>query len=312
MAKIFGQLERAQLEVLAADPASPPQGLVYFNSATSRFRFYTGTVWKDLEGDLLTHTGASSGVHGITGAVVGTTDTQQLSGKSFAQSLLPEANGTRDLGTAVLTWKDAHLSGFIGMGEIATPSAPAANRYRLYFKTDGRPYYINSAGLERPVGAGGGGAGFQWTQIAGNAALEDQEFSARIFRFEAALGQELHASVQVPTSYAPGTQIQLVVAAYSPSSANTILLRAQSTLIRPGTDAFSSVANQRTSTNAALTNTVANQTRVFTMDLTDAAGLINGVAVQPGHVIKIRLFRDTDTDTAELRMIPNATDIRFG
>jgi hypothetical protein len=37
---------------------------------------------------LTTHTGASSGVHGITGSVVGTTDTQTLSGKTLSSATL--------------------------------------------------------------------------------------------------------------------------------------------------------------------------------------------------------------------------------
>jgi hypothetical protein len=38
-------------------------------------------------GDLSSHTGASSGVHGVTGSVVGTTDTQTLSNKTFSDSI---------------------------------------------------------------------------------------------------------------------------------------------------------------------------------------------------------------------------------
>jgi hypothetical protein len=36
---------------------------------------------------LTTHTGASSGVHGVTGSVVGTSDTQTLSGKTFSDTI---------------------------------------------------------------------------------------------------------------------------------------------------------------------------------------------------------------------------------
>ena len=64
-----------------------------------------------------THASATTGVHGVgAGAVVGTTLTQQLSGKSFAQNLLPEAHGTRDIGVTGTRFKDLWLSGDANVG----------------------------------------------------------------------------------------------------------------------------------------------------------------------------------------------------
>lgn len=167
-----------------------------------------------------------------------------------------------------------------------------------------------AGGTWKDVGSGGGGAGFLWTEIAGTAPVADQENSDKVFLFGAGLSQELYASFKVPQSYAAGTQIFLYVSGYSPSSANTILLQSQSTLIRTGTDAFSSTTNQRTSTNSALTNTVASQMREFVLDLTDSSGQINGVAVSAGDVIKVRLYRGSDSDTADIRMLPNGSDLK--
>jgi hypothetical protein len=48
MAKIYGQLERAQLENLAADPASAVQGYVYWHTGLKRARIYTGTIWQNI------------------------------------------------------------------------------------------------------------------------------------------------------------------------------------------------------------------------------------------------------------------------
>lgn len=59
-----------------------------------------------------THASATTGIHGVgAGSIVGTTLTQQLSGKSFAQNLLPEAHGTRDIGETGTRFKDLWLSG---------------------------------------------------------------------------------------------------------------------------------------------------------------------------------------------------------
>ena len=72
---------------------------------------------------LTTHTGASSGVHGIAGSVVGTSDSQILSSKRFSDS--------------------------ISLAELATTPANAAAGYqKIYAKTDGLLYYIDDAGVD--------------------------------------------------------------------------------------------------------------------------------------------------------------------
>lgn len=189
------------------------------------------------------------------------------------------------------------------------PASPTAGHIR-YNSTSGK-FEGYAGGLWKDVGGGGGGAGFQWREMGGNSALASEENSERVYLFSSGLAQELYASVKVPQSYAAGTQIKLYISAYSPSSSNTILLQSQCTLIRAGTDAFDSTTNQRTSTNAALTNTVANMLREFELDLTDSSGAVNGVAVAAGSILKIKLYRGSDSDTADIRMIPNSTDIKF-
>jgi hypothetical protein len=56
MARIFktnidldnNQLLNAVVEVLATAPSSPTAGRIYFDSATSKLRYYTGAAWIDL------------------------------------------------------------------------------------------------------------------------------------------------------------------------------------------------------------------------------------------------------------------------
>lgn len=43
---IYGQIIKAQLENLAADPSSPATGLFYFNTASNVAKWYTGAAWK--------------------------------------------------------------------------------------------------------------------------------------------------------------------------------------------------------------------------------------------------------------------------
>jgi hypothetical protein len=115
--------------------------------------------------NLTTHATATSGVHGVTGNVVGTTDTQTLTNKTFDDA--------------------------ITMKEIATPSNPASGYGKLYRKADGNLYTINSSGTETQVGTGSGGSG------AGGGALVSLSYRAE---FAAPLDDAPTTDTSVDTS----------------------------------------------------------------------------------------------------------------
>jgi len=79
---------------------------------------------------LTTHTGASTGVHGVTGSVVGTSDTQTLSAKTFSDA--------------------------VTLAEISTPTTPSSGFGKVYFKADGSLYQLSDSGAETKVGSGSG------------------------------------------------------------------------------------------------------------------------------------------------------------
>lgn len=159
--------------------------------------------------------------------------------------------------------------------------------------------------------AGGGGAGAQWQPSPGNAPLEAEEEGGKVFLFEAGQTSKCTLFLKVPEGYTAGRPITCKVGHYSPSSSNTQLMRSVTTLIRKNQDAIDSTTNQHTSTNAALTNTVAKQLRLSTLDLTDGDGEVNAVAVAAGDLLKVDLYRDTDTDTDDVRFIASITEPKF-
>ena len=162
-----------------------------------------------------------------------------------------------------------------------------------------------------PIGAGGGGGGAQWILDPDNYPTEVYENYDMVLKFAPSLTQYAYMIVKVPQSYAAGSQINMYLPIYSPSASNTILMQTVSYLVRKNTDGMTSTTNSRTSTNSALTNTLANMYRQTTIDITDSAGKINSVSVSGGDIIKVRLQRGTCTDTAPIRVVQDGTEITF-
>ena len=161
-------------------------------------------------------------------------------------------------------------------------------------------------------GGGGGGSSLIWSEPA-NAPVLDFQNNAEVYLFGAGLAQELYTTIRIPSSYSAGGQINLRVIAYSPDSSGNFLMRAQSTLIRTGTDAISSTTNQRTATNTAIgagAGTV-NKPQSILLDVTSSSGQVNSVAVASGDLLIIRFYRDTDTATSDVAFLFQSCDISF-
>lgn len=160
-------------------------------------------------------------------------------------------------------------------------------------------------------GAGGGGGGAAWNPAEGYAPIMSEENGERVWLFDASLNQKLVIFIKVPEGYKTGKQIFMYLGHYSPSTSGTNLLKTSTYLVRADTDAASSTTNNYVSTNTAVTNTVADQYRKIQVALTDAIGKVNSVSVTAGDLLRVNLYRDTDTDNEDIRFIPSATELKF-
>jgi len=171
---------------------SPATGLTIFNTTTSELNIYNGSTWtviantsqsqtftnKTIVGTANSISGLrhgtevdnpSSGVHGVTGNVVGTTDSQILTNKTIvgtANSISGLRHGTEVdspssgvhgvAGTIVgttdtQTLSNKSISDALSYFKISIPASPASGFVKLYAKSDDRFYKLDSSGNEKSI-----------------------------------------------------------------------------------------------------------------------------------------------------------------
>lgn len=132
--------------------------------------------------------------------------------------------------------------------------------------------------------------------------------------FDNVSAQEIYAIINVPNTYAVGSQITLKNGKFfcADVSPNTIQFQAVSTLLN-STTVLGTYTNNYTSTNSAVTLSVTSNliTSIGSIDLTNASGQINAVAVQPGDKIRVKLYRTASGSTSDARLIMDSLEPYF-
>lgn len=299
MAKIYGQIEYAQLHNLTAAPSAGKKGLIYWDTVLLKSFIDDGTsVLALLRND-------TKCVFGTSGTAASNIRFHRGAAAVLQFVLGSDATAEASLSTSLAQISAKHENYTVG-------TRPAnGNAGRVIWVSDATTLQVDSGSAWIPVGGGGGGGSLLWVTDETNSAEEFTEFSQRVYKFVSALAQTIRTRIVVPTSYVAGFPISVKIGLYSPSSSNTILLSATSYLIAKNSSAVNSTTNSRTTTNTALTNTVANQYRQATLDVTSSTGTINSVAVAAGDIIEVVVTRGSDSDTADIRFMPYATEVTF-
>jgi len=153
-----------------------------------------------------------------------------------------------------------------------------------------------------------------WRGVSGLNPIESFEYDESVHLFESGALQALTIWLKVPSWYKAGKQITMKASHYSPGSTNNFRFESTAYLVRKNNDAITSTTNLRVSTNGDVTNSVVNQLREVTYDLTDSTGKINSVSVSPGDLLKVIIQRVAPAgtaDTSDVRMISGSTEVNF-
>ena len=300
MPKFYGELQQATFEHLSSDPSGSVSGRFWLNTTEDRIKSDNGSNKRAI---LRNDTKLVVGNHATAANNV-----RLNRAANFLLQLLKGDDATAE-GTlsTVLAQLSSRLENYTDAGKPA-----AGNAGRLLWITDLSTVLVDDGAAYRTIGGGGGGGSLQWVED-GQSAFPEIENNIQVYKFAAGITQELYTLVRVPSSYSPGRPITLKLAFYSPANTGNALLRTLATLIRTGTDAVSSTTNQRTSTNSAVTLSAGSvdEPQAVDFDLTSSVGQINSVAVAAGDFIKVKLFRDTDTSTDDLRALVFGADLTF-
>ena len=299
MALIYGQLVKAALEVSASDLSGTITGLMSWNSTSGQMKVSDGTnVRAILRNDLK--------------AIIGTNGTanNNIRFHRGASPVIQFLQGGDATAEGTLSVNLAQTSGRIE-NYINSALPAVGNAGRLAWVTDQTVMKVDTGSAWVPLGSGGGGGSLSWIESA-DAPLPDIEFDNQVYYYPPGVTNYLYALVRVPTSYVVGSPISMKVLFYSPSTSNNILFSSIATLIQKDADAIDDATDTRTSTNAAVTlSGAANKINTATLDLSSSTGTINSVAVAAGDLIKVKVFRGTDTDTADARFLPYAAEVTF-
>jgi len=280
-------------------------GLIIANSNSSITNSGSGTI---------SFSGSTSGIDLVSAAaVLGTA--QVLVRSAVTNSPVFAVKAMASQTSSLTEWTDssnAVLSGvdkdgvLFALERASAPASPVVNTHKLYVNTAGSWFTVNSSGVTKALGGGGGGVGaIRWyLPDSLGAAREVLDSGLEVFSFtqDTLTEQRLFGMFTVPASYIAGIQMFLKKGkAFANATSGNFLFKTDAYIFKQDVNG-STTPTGYVSTNAQqAVDASANEIRTISdIDLTSNTGTINAVAVAAGDTILIRLKRASGTETSQV------------
>lgn len=258
----------------ASFPLVGETGKIYIALDTNKAYRWTGTVYFEISAS------AVDSVNGQTGIVVLTKSDVGL-GNVTNDAQLIRAAGDINSFTEKLVPVDADVI-------LIEDSADSFNKKRVK--------------LENLLAGGGGGGGgsVAWEKLGDLSPRDNSQDGIKLEGFGSIDSQEIFVTLNVPATYSAGNPITMTGGAFfAVATSGQVFFKAQTALIRAASTVLGTYSNIHTSTNSAVVvDAVSNRLNLTgTIQLSDATGQINGVAVAAGDKLRVRLFRDLASES---------------
>lgn len=160
--------------------------------------------------------------------------------------------------------------------------------------------------------AGSGGGSFNWMYDIANAAIKKVQYNMDIFEFWPLNDNVILSLLKVPSGFESGVQPKIKFDSFTSGNviSQNIKFKAEVTLIKEGGLAQSNPYTQsfvQTINVPASAGTMVN----FEIPLGDAGGMISSQSIEPNDILKVKLIRDIDTCTSEVKLISSTTQVIF-
>ncbi len=134
-----------------------------------------------------------------TGAVVntGTSDVTIVTPKALADSDYAKTTDITVTADSTTTFLNKTFDDELRLKQIATPTNPATGYNKLYFKSDGKLYYLDENSVETEVGAGGGGSIDGWNDASETWEFVSVDDPTGIFRVNADVTGKYSAGMRI-------------------------------------------------------------------------------------------------------------------
>jgi len=182
--------------------------------------------------------------------------------------------------------------------QASAPALPLAGFKKIFAKDNGQLYELNSAGVEKLLG-GGGGAGLEWYKGQSNAPLDDVlPNGLRVDIFSETDSQEMFCLVPVPLNFVAGTQIFMEGGKFfSVETTGDVAWLMDTIIFKGGIDATSTPTANTSGVNADVASTANDIVEIDPIALTDVNGEIDTVQVVGGDVLLVKLYRDPASES---------------